>query len=103
MERPKGIGTDGKVKFDFGRMLSYRGRGSGRGMLTAEILAVEQDLFSRRLWWPGDPIGLKLRICPGCGLKFSGRNQAKTCSNKCRKRLERSLKAKAAQHVTVST
>jgi hypothetical protein len=118
METPLGM-VDGKMKFNWGRMLHYAGIGQervgpdgrgfdgeggfrGDGLLTAEVYAHAHDLYRRYLLWGKEPIGQKARICPGCHRPFVGRNQAKTCSSKCRKRLERSLKAKALQDVTVS-
>lgn len=117
MESPKGL-VNGVMKFNWGPMLHYAGIGQeriggfdgvggyrdelGDGLLTAHQYALAHDLYHRRLVWDKEPIGQKARICPGCKRPFVGRNQAKTCSSKCRKRLERTLKAKTLQPVTVS-
>jgi hypothetical protein len=116
METPAGM-VDGKMKFNWGPPIVYGGNFQERSerhfdgeggfrdsitqsfLLTAEANALAQDLYHRRLVWDKEPIGQKARICPGCKRPFVGRNQAKTCSSKCRKRLERSL---AKLQVTVS-
>jgi hypothetical protein len=66
--------------------------------LTAEVYAYAHNLSFRHLVWDKEPIGQKAKVCPGCVRPFVGRNQAKTCSSKCRKRLERAK----AKPVTVS-
>lgn len=118
METPKGM-VDGVMKFDWGRMLHYAGIGQEGvggfdgeggykadrqdGLLTAYGYALAHGLYYRHISWPGDTIGQKMKVCPSCGQSFTGRNQAKTCSSKCRKRLERSLaKTRSLPNVTVS-
>jgi hypothetical protein len=116
METPKGM-VDGVMKFNWGPMLHYAGIGQERiggfdgeggyndgqsdGLLIAHGYALAHDLYHRHLSWPGEAIGTKAKSCPGCGRPFVGRNQAKTCSSKCRKRLERSIAKAVLQGVTV--
>jgi hypothetical protein len=117
METPKGM-VDGKMKFHWGPMLHYAGigqegiggfdgeggynDGQSDGLLIAYSYALAHDLYHRQLSWPGEAIGNKAKVCSGCGRPFVGRNQAKTCSSKCRKRLERSLAKAIPPGVTVS-
>lgn len=121
METPTGI-KDGKVAFSWGPQLRYAGLGGerhrdgvtfdgeavgqrarsrGDGLEIAMVYAMTHGLYEA----PGVPrratMGSQVRTCRSCGGWFSGRNGAKTCSAKCRKRLERALKAKELQNVTL--
>jgi len=73
------------------------------GLMTAmHTWQVTEHLYPGHYTTPAT-MGSRMHTCEGCGLWFTGRNQAKTCSSRCRKRLERLLKTKGLQNVTVST
>jgi hypothetical protein len=93
METPKGI-VRGKMQFDWGRKLSYRGGVVGRSPLIIALEAYEvrnpegfRYHHNRR-----NSLGEHVHKCPGCGNPFaSTRSDALCCSSKCRKRLSRGL------------
>ena len=91
METPIGI-RDGKMKFQWGRKLSYRGGTTGRSplIIALEAFQLNPEYFLRQFRSHRTNLGEYFRSCQGCGMPFvSTRSDAICCSAKCRKRVSR--------------
>jgi hypothetical protein len=92
METPVGM-HDGKMKFQWGRKLSYRGGTTGRSALIIAMEAFQLDperFFRQFRTYRTTLMGEYFRKCRGCQEAFvSTRSDALCCSAKCRKRVSR--------------
>lgn len=91
METPVGI-RDGKMQFQWGRKISYRGGTTGRSplIIAMEAFQLDPEYYLRQFRTARTVLGEYSRVCKGCQMSFvSTRSDANCCSAKCRKRVSR--------------
>ena len=91
METPVGT-RDGKMRFEWGRKLSYRGGTTRRSplIIAMEAFQLDPERFFRQFRTFRTVVGEYSRVCRACKAPFvSTRSDALCCSAKCRKRVSR--------------
>lgn len=92
METPRGM-KGGKMRFDWGRRLSYWGSTVGRSALVIAMETYQAKNPGREFRYQQTQrtlLGEYMRKCLGCGSPFAAtRSDALCCSAKCRKRVSR--------------